>query len=99
MIIGIGSGVHSSSGVFIGGNQFLTPKCENLYGSDSFTELVPHRYKFYVQATILVPMVVATGFGAIIGRSLVESQSWRWIYYIYIILCGKLLCGHLLAGA
>ncbi|KIW44763.1 uncharacterized protein PV06_03211 [Exophiala oligosperma] len=69
VIIGIGSGVHSSSGVFIG-------------------ELVPHRYKFYVQATILVPMVVATGFGAIIGRSLVESQSWRWIYYIYIILCG-----------
>ncbi|OAG39150.1 hypothetical protein AYO21_06701 [Fonsecaea monophora] len=69
VIIGIGSGVHSSSGVFVG-------------------ELVPHRYKFYVQATILVPMVVATGFGAIIGRSLVESLSWRWIYYIYIILCG-----------
>jgi MFS family permease len=38
---------------------------------------------------LLIPMVIATGLAGYIGRALVETRSWRWIYYIYIILVGK----------
>jgi hypothetical protein len=38
---------------------------------------------------MLVPMVNGTGLAACIGRALVETRSWRWIYYIYIILVGQ----------
>lgn len=54
-----------------------------------FAELIPHQLKFFFQVVILVPQVLSTGLGAYIGRALVETRSWRWIYYIYIILAGK----------
>lgn len=38
---------------------------------------------------MLIPMVISTGLAAYIARALVETRSWRWIYYIYIVLVGK----------
>lgn len=34
-------------------------------------------------------MVIATGLAGYTGRALVETRSWRWIYYIYIALVGE----------
>ncbi|CZR68169.1 related to trichothecene efflux pump [Phialocephala subalpina] len=52
-------------------------------------ELIPHRHKFIGMMLILIPMVTSTGLAAYIGRALVETRSWRWIYYIYIMIVGS----------
>ncbi|OAG44502.1 hypothetical protein AYO21_01498 [Fonsecaea monophora] len=52
-------------------------------------ELLPHRYKFLAVFMMLIPMVISTGLAAYIARALVETRSWRWIYYIYLILVGE----------
>ncbi|PMD49988.1 trichothecene efflux pump [Hyaloscypha bicolor E] len=52
-------------------------------------ELIPHRHKFIGIMLILIPMVTSTGLAAYIGRALVETRSWRWIYYIYIMIVGS----------
>ncbi|KAH0847595.1 hypothetical protein FOPE_00742 [Fonsecaea pedrosoi] len=52
-------------------------------------ELLPHRYKFLAVFMMLIPMVTSTGLAAYIARALVETRSWRWIYYIYLILVGS----------
>ncbi|KAF2806809.1 trichothecene efflux pump [Mytilinidion resinicola] len=49
-------------------------------------ELVPHKWKFIVIVVTAMPSVIPSGFGAYLGRMLIENASWRWIYYIYIIL-------------
>jgi MFS family permease len=54
-------------------------------------ELVSNRDKYVGTALVVVPNVVATGFGAYIGLALVQVASWRWIFYVYIIMMGTLL--------
>ncbi|KAJ4380996.1 hypothetical protein N0V86_003343 [Didymella sp. IMI 355093] len=48
-------------------------------------ELVSNKYKYVGTALVVVPNVIATGFGAYIGLALVQVANWRWIFYIYII--------------
>ncbi|KAJ4343086.1 hypothetical protein N0V95_006783 [Ascochyta clinopodiicola] len=49
-------------------------------------ELVSNKHKYLGTALVVVPNVVATGFGAYIGLALVQVADWRWIFYIYIII-------------
>lgn len=56
---------------------------------------MPHKHKFLGMAFVLVPVVFCTGMAAYIGRALVELRSWRWIYYIYLIITGTSLLLHL----
>jgi MFS family permease len=52
-------------------------------------ELVSNKHKYIGTALVVVPNVIATGFGAYIGLRLVQVASWRWIFYIYIMMMGK----------
>jgi MFS family permease len=52
-------------------------------------ELVSNKDKYFGTALVVVPNVIATGFGAYIGLALVQVANWRWIFYIYIIMMGK----------
>ncbi|KAG9197197.1 hypothetical protein G6514_002188 [Epicoccum nigrum] len=49
-------------------------------------ELVSNKDKYIGTALVVVPNVIATGFGAYIGLALVQVANWRWIFYIYIII-------------
>lgn len=53
-------------------------------------ELVSNKYKYVGTALVVLPNVVATGFGPYIGLALVQVANWRWIFYIYIMIMGKL---------
>lgn len=53
-------------------------------------ELMPHKHKFLGMSALLMPVVCCTGLAAYVGRALVERRNWRWIYYIYLIITGKL---------
>jgi MFS family permease len=53
-------------------------------------ELVSNKHKYVGTALVVVPNVIATGFGAYIGLRLVQVANWRWIFYIYILMMGKL---------
>ena len=52
-------------------------------------ELVSNRYKYFGTALVVIPNIIATGFGAYIGLALVQVANWRWIFYIYIIIMGN----------
>lgn len=52
-------------------------------------ELVSNKHKYLGTALVVVPNVIATGFGAYIGLALVQVANWRWIFYIYIIMMSK----------
>ncbi|KAI1612335.1 fungal trichothecene efflux pump [Exophiala viscosa] len=49
-------------------------------------EIVPNKYKWLGIMVVIVPSLIPSGFGAYLARMLVENSSWRWIYYIQIIL-------------
>ncbi|KAF1929473.1 fungal trichothecene efflux pump [Didymella exigua CBS 183.55] len=49
-------------------------------------ELVSNKHKYLGTALMVVPNVIATGFGAYIGLTLVQVANWRWIFYIYITM-------------
>lgn len=52
-------------------------------------ELVSNKYKYLGTILVVVPNIIATGFGAYIGLALIQVANWRWIFYIYIIIMGK----------
>jgi MFS family permease len=54
-------------------------------------ELVSNKDKYVGTAIVVVPNVIATGFGPYIGLALVHVASWRWIFYVYIMMMGMLL--------
>lgn len=54
-------------------------------------ELVSNKDKYVDTALVVVPNVIATGFGAYIGLRLVQVANWRWIFYIYIMMMSKYL--------
>jgi MFS family permease len=49
-------------------------------------ELATNKGKYLATVCVVVPNIVATGFGPYLGQRLVAVASWRWIFYIYIIL-------------
>lgn len=49
-------------------------------------ELVGNKDKYVGTALVVVPNVIATGFGAYIGLRLVQVANWRWIFYIYLMM-------------
>ncbi|KAF4334397.1 trichothecene efflux pump [Fusarium beomiforme] len=49
-------------------------------------ELLTHRLKYLGTIIVVVPNVIATGFGPYLGIRLALFSGWRWIFYIYIIL-------------
>ncbi|KAF2646766.1 fungal trichothecene efflux pump [Massarina eburnea CBS 473.64] len=49
-------------------------------------ELMSNEQKYVGTALVVVPNVIATGFGPYIGLRLVNVASWRWIFYIFIIM-------------
>ncbi|OQU97191.1 hypothetical protein CLAIMM_03165 [Cladophialophora immunda] len=49
-------------------------------------EICSHKHKFIGVVLVLVPNVVATGFGAYIALDLAHNASWRWVYYIFIMM-------------
>ncbi|KAF2011410.1 fungal trichothecene efflux pump [Aaosphaeria arxii CBS 175.79] len=49
-------------------------------------ELMSNKEKYIGTAIVVVPNVIATGFGAYIGLRLAVVASWRWIYYIFIMM-------------
>lgn len=52
-------------------------------------ELMSNKEKFIGTAAVVVPNVIATGFGAYIGLRLDIVANWRWIYYIFIMMMGQ----------
>ena len=54
-------------------------------------ELLTNKLKFLGTLVVVVPNIVATGVGPYLGIRLAILASWRWIFYIYIILMGKLV--------
>lgn len=52
-------------------------------------ELLANKYKYLGTLIVVVPNLIATGFGPYLGIRLATLASWRWIFYIYIILMGK----------
>lgn len=73
----------------IGGNVFLglgygVPACYPLL----IGELMPHKYKYVGLSLCIVPCIIANGFSPYIARALIETRSWRWLYYIYICITG-----------
>jgi MFS family permease len=64
---------------------------ETLIGAEVIIagELVSNKHKYIGTALVVVPNVIATGFGAYIGLRLVQVASWRWIFYVYIMMMGK----------
>jgi MFS family permease len=55
-------------------------------------ELMSNKAKFLGLITVSVPNVVATGLGPYLGQRLSIQGSWRWIFYIYIIISGRVIC-------
>ncbi|OQV06491.1 hypothetical protein CLAIMM_11048 [Cladophialophora immunda] len=51
-------------------------------------EVCPNKYKFLAVVLVVVPNVIPTGFGAYLALMLTHTASWRWIYYIYLIIQG-----------
>ncbi|GME43592.1 Trichothecene efflux pump protein [Neofusicoccum parvum] len=49
-------------------------------------ELATNKGKFLATITVVVPNVIATGFGPYIGQRLVVYATWRWIFWIYIMM-------------
>jgi hypothetical protein len=54
-------------------------------------ELMSNKTKFLGTICVVIPNIVATGFGPYIGERLNVYASWRWIFYIYIIIMGMCL--------
>ncbi|KAJ5916116.1 hypothetical protein N7504_000131 [Penicillium tannophilum] len=56
-------------------------------------ELLSNKLKYLGTLIVVVPNIIATGFGPYLGIRLATLASWRWIFYIYIILmvCGTTL--------
>lgn len=52
-------------------------------------ELLTNKLKYLGTLLVVVPNIVATGFGPYLGIRLATTSDWRWIFYIYIILMGK----------
>ncbi|KAI5861006.1 fungal trichothecene efflux pump [Durotheca rogersii] len=48
-------------------------------------ELATNKTKYLATVFVVLPNVVATGFGAYIGQRIVLQTTWRWIFIIYII--------------
>ncbi|KAI8966066.1 trichothecene efflux pump [Daldinia sp. FL1419] len=48
-------------------------------------ELATNKTKFLATVLVVVPNVIATGFGAYLGQRIVLQTTWRWIFIIYII--------------
>ncbi|KAI5357134.1 putative major facilitator transporter Str1/Tri12, major facilitator superfamily [Septoria linicola] len=77
VMLGLAAGVHTCYGLTVG-------------------EICPHIWKFFVVAvTVVFPNVVPTGFGAYLANMLVDfganTDGWRWIYYMYLIMQGVAL--------
>ena len=51
-------------------------------------ELVSNKHKYLGTAFVVIPNVIATGFGPYIGERLAFTANWRWIFYTYIIIMG-----------
>jgi MFS family permease len=76
--------------MLIGGNALLglasgPPACYPLLTG----ELVSNKYKMLGTMVVVVPNIIATGFAPYIGQRLVHVASWRWIYYIYLMMIGR----------
>lgn len=52
-------------------------------------ELATNKGKFLATITVVVPNIIATGFGPYIGQRLVVYATWRWIFWIYIMMMGE----------
>ncbi|KAL7621692.1 hypothetical protein AAE478_009019 [Parahypoxylon ruwenzoriense] len=48
-------------------------------------ELATNKTKYLATVFVVVPNVIATGFGAYLGQRIVLQTTWRWIFIIYII--------------
>ena len=83
--------------------QLLSFSSSTCYGL-IIGEVCPNKYKFTGVAAVVVPNVVATGFGAYIAIALTRQHSWRlviclirdeyrltsnrYIYYIFLVMMG-----------
>jgi MFS family permease len=93
-IVGIVGGIvcatATNMNMLVGGNVLLglasgPPACYPLLTG----ELVSNKYKMLGTMVVVVPNVIATGFAPYIGQRLVHVASWRWIYYIYLMMVGR----------
>ena len=76
----------------IGGNVLMglasgPPACYPLFTG----ELVSNEFKMIGTMIVVVPNIIATGFAPYIAQRLVHVANWRWIWYIYIIMIGKVI--------
>ncbi len=52
-------------------------------------ELLTNKLKYLGTLMVVFPNIVATGFGPYLGLRLNAIASWRWIFYVHIILMGE----------
>lgn len=69
--------------VFFGEYQLLTFLPSTCYGL-IVGEVCPNKYKFTGVAAVVIPNVVATGFGAYIAIALTRELSWRSVIYAIV---------------
>ncbi|KAI1106032.1 fungal trichothecene efflux pump [Jackrogersella minutella] len=48
-------------------------------------ELATNKTKYLATVLVVIPNVIATGFGAYLGQRIAIQTTWRWIFIIYII--------------
>ncbi|KAI0116640.1 fungal trichothecene efflux pump [Hypoxylon sp. NC0597] len=48
-------------------------------------ELATNKTKYLATVLVVIPNVIATGFGAYLGQRIVLQTTWRWVFIIYII--------------
>jgi MFS family permease len=92
-LIGIVGGIvcatATNMNMLIGGSALLglasgPPACYPLLTG----ELLSNKYKMLGTMVVVVPNVIATGFAPYIGQRLIYVASWRWIFYIYLMMIG-----------
>ncbi|RSL96352.1 hypothetical protein CDV31_013530, partial [Fusarium ambrosium] len=52
----------------------------------AISEIFPNKYRGYAQASITLASTPMSGLGPLISPLIVQSRSWRWVFYITIII-------------
>ncbi|KAI2637699.1 fungal trichothecene efflux pump [Hypomontagnella submonticulosa] len=89
-LLGIVGGIVASTAksmdVLIGANVLIGLSSGPLACYPLLTgELATNKLKYLATVIVVVPNVIATGFGAYLGQRIAFESTWRWIFIIYII--------------
>lgn len=85
------AGTAQSIPVAIGGQTLIgLSACTGYSYAFVMGEIVPVKYRFLANAIVFIFSLPTAGFGAAVSTALIlyTGPSWRWVYYLLIILNG-----------